>query len=199
MIAKRQDERRKATYDDLLAAPDDVTTELIDGELFMSPQPKMRHSIAASAIGGEVRHAFGRRRAPDDGLPGGWWILHEPECHLALDKRVTVPDLAGWRRERMPNPPRDTHKVTVVPDWVCEVLSPSSRGFDSVIKMNAYLAAGVSWVWLVEPRDLRVDVFQREGNAWEQVASIEGSVRARLPPFDEVELDLAEWWEEPEA
>ena len=198
MIAKRH-EGRKATYDDLLAAPDDVTTELIDGELFMSPQPKVRHTIAASAIGREVGYLFGRHSSDREGLIGGWWILHEPECHLAMDRRVTVPDIAGWRRERMPNPPRDTHKMTVVPDWVCEVLSPSTRGFDSVIKMNAYAAAGVQWAWLVEPPDMRVDVFQREGASWAHVASAEGSVRARLPPFEAVELDLGEWWEELEG
>jgi len=129
-------------------------------------------------------------------LPGGWWILDKPECHLTLDKRVTVPDVARWRRERMPNPPRDTHKMMVVPDWVCEVLSPSSRSFDSVTKMNAYAAAGVRWAWLVEPRDLRVDVFELQDGSWAQVASAEGSVRMRLPPFDVIELDLGEWWEE---
>lgn len=194
MVALRQ--QRRATYEDLLAAPDDVTAELVDGVLFMSPQPKVRHTIATSAIGREIGHRFGRRHA-DEGLPGGWWIIDEPELHLRLDLRVTVPDVAGWRRERMPNPPRDTHKMTVVPDWVCEVLSPSSRGFDSVIKMNAYADAGVEWAWLVEPADMHVDVFRREGKGWEQIASAEGSVVVRLPPFDAVELDLGEWWEEP--
>ena len=197
MVVARNE--RTKTYADYLAVPEGQKAELIDGELFMSPQPKVRHSIAATAIGAELHHRFGRRHADRDGFPGGWWILDEPELHLRLDLRVTVPDVAGWRRERMPDPPRDTHKMTIVPDWVCEVLSPSSRGFDSVIKMNAYAEAQVQWVWLVEPADKRVDVFQREGTGWTQVASAEGSVLARLAPFEAVELDLGEWWEEPES
>ena len=188
-----------ATYDDLLAAPEDVTTELIDGELFMSPQPKVRHSIAASAIGRDVGHRFGRRGAPDEGWPGGWWILDEPEIHLALDRRVVVPDVAGWRRERMPNPTRDTHKMTVVPDWVCEVLSPGSRRFDYLKKMPAYARAGVGWLWMVEPADRQLVVYEREGEEWVERMAFEGSVAARLRPFEAVELDLGEWWEEPEG
>lgn len=189
----------KATYEDVLAAPAEVTTELIDGVLCMSPQPKLRHTIAASAISGEIRHRFGRRNASDEGLPGGWWILFEPEVHLALDQRVAVPDVAGWRRERMPDPPRDTHKVTIVPDWVCEILSPSMRGFDYVRKMPAYAAAGVRWLWMVEPADRQVVVYRCDAGEWTDVIAVEGTVMARLPPFEAVELDLGQWWEEPDG
>ncbi len=249
MVAKRI--MHHATYADLLAAPDEVTTELIDGELLMSPQPKIRHTIAASAIGREIGYRFGRRNATDvptgvppttkdgnargdvsyrsrpcalrkasrksstsfelgsgapgrelpfptdDGYPGGWWILHEPEIHLRLDLRVVVPDIAGWKRERMPDPPRDTHKMTIVPDWVCEILSPSTRSFDYVKKMPAYAAAGVRWLWMVEPADRQVVVFRCEAGQWDDVVTVEGSAMARLPPFDAVELDLGQWWEEP--
>lgn len=195
MVAKRI--MPHATYADLLAAPDEVTTELIDGELLMSPQPKLRHTIAASAIGREIGYRFGRRNATDDGYPGGWWILHEPEIHLRLDLRVVVPDIAGWKRERMPDPPRDTHKMTIVPDWVCEILSPSTRSFDYVKKMPAYAAAGVRWLWMVEPADRQVVVFRCEAGQWDDVVTVEGPAMARLPPFDAVELDLGQWWEEP--
>ncbi|MFO0749796.1 MAG: Uma2 family endonuclease [Myxococcota bacterium] len=132
MVARPKPEpgARNATYADVEAAPEGVKAELIDGALMMTPQPKNRHAIAASVIGAELGHAFGRRddRGPD--RPGGWWILYEPECHLEPDKRVVVPDVAGWRRERVPELPRDTHKNHVPPDWVCEVLSPSTRGWD---------------------------------------------------------------------
>jgi Uma2 family endonuclease len=182
------------TYDDYLALPEGVKAELIDGELFMSPQPKGRHVRAASFIGADLLVRFGRSRDETPDGPGGWWIFDEPECHLALDRQVVIPDVAGWRRERMPKPPDDTHKFTVVPDWVCEVISPSTQSRDFLVKMPRYREAGVQWLWLVYPAERRVDVFRNDGDEWAEATSSEGPARVKLPPFDAVELDTAPWW-----
>jgi len=190
------------TYDDYLALPDGLKAELIDGELLMSPQPKGRHVRAASFIGARLLVRFGDSADETAEGPGGWWIFDEPECHLALDRRVVIPDVAGWRREHMPRPPGDTHKFTGVPDWVCEVISPSTASRDFLVKMPRYREAGVQWLWLVYPAERRVDVFQNSGSErgqergeeWVEVVSSEGPGRVRLPPFDAVELDTSTWW-----
>ena len=121
---------KNTTYADYLALPEGTKAELIDGEFYMSPQPKGRHVRAASLIGGRLVVRFGSYGGETSDGPGGWWIFDEPECHLPLDRRVLVPDVAGWRRERMPEPPSDSHKFLTVPDWVCEVLSPSTQSHE---------------------------------------------------------------------
>ena len=113
---------RRATYDDLIAVPDHLAAEILDGELFTSPRPASPHVYATIALGCGL---FGRFNGPPGGsdAPGGWWIRPDPELHLGPD--VLVPDLAGWRREGMPVIP-DVAAFTVAPDWVCEVVSPST-------------------------------------------------------------------------
>lgn len=184
------------TYEDYLALGEGVKAELIDGEILMSPQPKGRHIHAASFLLAALLSRFGSSKGPTDQGPGGWWIYAEPEVHLRPDRRVLVPDLAGWHRERMPRPPTDTHKFTVIPDWVCEIVSPSTQSRDLLYKMPRYLEAGVAWAWLVYPADRRIDVMQQDGDTWNQVTFAEGPVRARLLPFDAVELDCAPLWPE---
>jgi hypothetical protein len=127
--------RRQATYDDLLALPEHVVGEIVGGELVVSPRPSVPHSLGASALGATLLPPF---QFGDAGGPGGWWILDEPEVHLSED--VVVPDLAGWRRERMPSPPTEAF-VTLPPDWVCEVLSLSTSRHDRTKK--PWL-----WIWL---------------------------------------------------
>jgi hypothetical protein len=125
--------RRPATYDDIVALPGHLVGELVAGELYVSPRPAVPHAVGASALGATLltRMQFG------DGGPGGWWILHEPELHLVED--VVVPDIAGWRRERLPAPPREGF-LSLAPDWVCEVLSPSTSRFDRTKKLPLYAA-----------------------------------------------------------
>lgn len=142
-----------ATYSDLEALPETVVGELIAGDLYVSPRPAARHVLVSSALGIELG-PFQRGR----GGPGGWWILDEPELHLRSD--VLVPDLAGWRRERMPELP-DGVAFNVVPDWVCEVLSPSTAKIDLEIKLPLYAAAGVEFAWLIEPVNRTLQVFRR--------------------------------------
>ncbi len=182
------------TYADYLAVPEGTKAELIDGEIYMSPQPKGRHVRVTSLLGAHLGVRFGSRATATPDGPGGWWILDEPEVHLLPDRRVFVPDLAGWRRERMPAPPRDDHKFSLVPDWVCEVLSPSTASRDTILKMPRYREAGVQWAWLVDPAAERVDVFVTSPSEWVEAGSFEGRVMARIPPFDTVELELGLWW-----
>lgn len=147
-----------------------------------------------STVGTQIAGAFGLDEGPSHRGPGGWWIFFEPECHLLLDRRVFVPDIAGWRRERMPKPAGDEHKIEIVPDWVCEVLSPSTQRYDYLVKMPRYLSAGVPWVWIVDPVERRVDVWRAQDGEWVEAGSFQGDVVAKIPPFEELELDLSLGW-----
>jgi Uma2 family endonuclease len=185
---------RDKTYADYLAVPDGVRAELLDGELYLRPQPNGAHVRVKSLLGAIIVGRFGLSADGGPNGPGGWWILDEPECHLAVDRRVVIPDLAGWRRTRLPTPPADSHKFTVVPDWVCEVLSPTTASYDAIIKMPKYLEAGVQWAWLVDPVAQRIDVFRAEGGVWVEAGAADGAGLFRLAPFEAVELDLGPLW-----
>ena len=133
-------------YAELEALPENLTGEIINGQLYAQPRPTNLHALAGSNLGGELYSPYHRGR----GGPGGWWILDEPEVHFIRDTEVLVPDLAGWRRSRLPAIP-PTAFFTLAPDWVCEVLSPSTASFDRVKKMRVFAAEGVGHAWLVDP------------------------------------------------
>jgi Uma2 family endonuclease len=182
-------QRRKASYADLEALPAHVVGELIAGELYASPRPALPHAVAAAELFTELTGPFGRGR----GGPGGWRLLIEPELHLGED--VLVPDIAGWRRERMPRTPR-TAAVTLAPDWLCEVLSPSTRTLDRKAKLPVYAREGVRHVWLVDPDARTLEVFRLEGAHYQPRVTHAGPVRLRAEPFEALELELALLWEE---
>lgn len=182
--------RKPATYEDLLRVPEHLVAEIIDGELFTSPRPASRHARASSGLGGKLITSFDH----GDGGPGGWWIVFEPELHLAPD--VLVPDLAGWRRERMPSYP-DVAYFTVAPDWVCEVVSPSTGRHDRVRKMPKYAANQVGHLWLVDPVQRTLEVYRLEGPRWLLLVAHDGDEKVRAEPFEAIELDLAPLWTEP--
>ncbi len=179
--------KRKATYEDLLAVPDHVVAEILNGVLITHPRPASRHARASSRLGVELGGPFDRGR----GGPGGWILLDEPELHLHGD--VVVPDLAGWRRERMPELP-DTAGFDLPPDWVCEVLSPSTEAVDRAEKMPIYLREGVAWVWLVDPIARTLEAFQGESGRWVVLGTWRDEARVRVAPFDAFELELAGLW-----
>ena len=155
--AKRK-ETRQATYQDVLDAPPNKVAEVIAGTLHTHPRPAMRHARASSGIGAKIAPPFDF----GDGGPGGWWIIFEPELHLGED--IVVPDLAGWRRETMPEYP-DAAYCTIVPDWVCEVLSPSTRRLDLNEKRALYAREGVGHLWFVDPDARTLEAFAlREGS-----------------------------------
>jgi Uma2 family endonuclease len=180
--------RRRATYEDILAAPEHMVAEILDGELVLSPRPAPRHAAAATALGEELGPPFKRGK----GGPGGWIILFEPEIHMGAD--VLVPDLAGWRRERMPVIPTETPYLTMAPDWACEVLSPSTAARDRVEKLAIYARELVTHVWLIDPIQRTLEVLRREGAQWLIVAVHRGDEKVRAEPFDAIELDLSILW-----
>ena len=187
---------RPATYDDLLKLPEHVVGEIVGGELFASPRPAAPHALASSAIGGDLNGPFGRRPGGPGG-PGGWWILDEPELHLGGD--VLVPDLAGWRRERLPRI-ADTIAFTLPPDWLCEVLSPSTARLDRLHKLPRYAEAGVAHAWLVDPIARTVEVLQLEGGRWVLLGTHGDETEpVRIPPFSEIAIDLSRWWLDDQA
>ena len=179
--------KKKATYQDVLDAPEHKVAEIIDGDLYLSPRPAMPHSLAALAIGGELYPPFHRGR----GGPGGWLILFEPELHI--DENVVVPDIAGWRRDRLPSVP-DVAYLTLAPDWICEVLSRSTERIDRSKKLRIYARAGVSHAWLVDPLKKSLEIFRLRDGMWVVVAVHFGDERVRAEPFDAIELDLAALW-----
>jgi Uma2 family endonuclease len=182
--------RRKATYDDLLKVPEPLVAEIIDGELVTSPRPAMPYALAASAIGGVLFDPF-NRPAGDRGAPGGWWILDEPELHLGED--ILVPDLAGWRRDRMPTFTK-TATCKLAPDWACEVISPSTARIDRARKMRIYAREGVGHLWIVDPLARTLEIYRLEKGSWLLVVTHEGSAPVRAEPFEAIEIDVARWW-----
>lgn len=177
-----------ATYEDLLQVPDTMVAELIDGELYAWPRPAGPHTKAASVLGMIIGSAFHLGTTG----PGGWWILDEPELHLAAGD-VFVPDLAGWRCERMPHEP-DDHRFTVVPDWVCEVLSRSTERVDRVKKMPIYARNGVAYAWIVDVEQQFLEVKRLVDGVWTDIASFAGDVRVRAEPFGEIEVPMTLVW-----
>ena len=179
---------RRATYADVVAAPEHQVAELIDGVVYLSPRPAAPHTRVASAIQGELWGPFNRGR----GGPGGWVVMTEPELRLGDD--VLVPDLAAWRQERLLAVPRQGG-ISTPPDWVCEVLSPSTRRLDRSRKLAVYARAGVGHAWLVDPIARTVEVLRRTPEAlWLIVGVWADDAVVGLEPFAAVELELAAWW-----
>ena len=180
---------RPATYEDLQRVPDHLVAEIIDGELYTTPRPALRHALAGSSLGDELVSPFQKGR----GGPGGWWILFEPELHLAPD--ILVPDLAGWRRERLPVVPDEPY-LTIAPDWVAEILSPSTARLDRVKKLDVYARERVVHVWLLDPGTRILEVLALEEGRWVIHATFGQDEPARAVPFDAIEIDLAQVWGE---
>ena len=179
--------KRAATYEDLCAVPDTRVAEILFGVLYSFPRPASPHAAAASSLGEELGPPFKRGR----GGPGGWVILDEPELHPAAD--IVVPDLAAWRRERMPEMPH-TAAFVLAPDWVCEVLSPSTAALDRTDKATVYAREGVVHMWHVDPIARTLEVFQLECCRYVRLRAWRDDAVVRAEPFDAIELDLAVLW-----
>lgn len=182
--------RKKATYADVLAAPAHMVAEVMGGELFLSPRPAPRHVLAGSVLGGLLMSPFQLGR----GGPGGWIILDEPELHLVDD--ILVPDLAGWRIERMPRLPAEAF-FSVVPDWVCEVLSPSTKRLDLMRKRPLYAKHGVAHAWMVDPAERSLETYSLFRERWQLGDVAGGDEQVRVAPFEAIELELGLLWEAP--
>ena len=178
---------KPARYEDLLALPPHVIGQIVGGELHVHPRPAARHALAASALGEELGPPFKRGK----GGPGGWVILDEPELHLGAD--ILVPDLAGWRRERMPETPLEAF-FTLSPDWLCEVLSPSTASFDRKKKLPIYAREGVRHVWIVEPETKTLEVLRLDGDGYRLVLVASDDDKGHYEPFEAIEMDVAILW-----
>jgi Uma2 family endonuclease len=181
--------RRIATYEDVLDAPANLVAEVIGGELRLQPRPAKPHVRAAGRLASRLDGPFDL----GEGGPGGWLILFEPELHLGPD--ILVPDLAGWRRERMPEIGTEEPYFVLPPDWVCEVLSPGTYATDRADKLPIFARERVSHAWLVEPVQRTLEILRLEkGGHWLLVGTWRGAVQVRAEPFDAVELDLSLLW-----
>jgi Uma2 family endonuclease len=182
--------RQHASYADIEALPPHVTGQIVDGELYVSPRPALSHARTASLLSYYVIGAYDvERPAPD-----GWWIYAEPELHLG--DSVLVPDLAGWVRGRLSADPRAA--CTVAPDWICEILSPSTHRFDRGPKLFEYARHGVKHAWLVEPVACTVEVFTLRDGRWSYDGLHAGDALMRAEPFAELEIPLGRVWLQPE-
>ena len=185
--AHKHDSTPRATYQDVLDAPAHRVAEIIGGTLYTHPRPAMPHALATSVLGHDLGNPFQFGR----GGPGGWWIIDEPELHLGED--ILVPDLAGWRRDRMPDYP-DTAYVTLAPDWVCEVLSSSTRKVDLHEKRPVYAREDVAHLWLVDPTDRTLEAFELHGGQWLLIASAKDDEPVSIRPFDAITFSLGDLW-----
>lgn len=179
---------RPATMADLEALPAHLKGEIIDGELYVQARPRPRHARVQALVVDDLHGPYDRGR----GGPGGWWILPEPGIEVSGSPEF-APDIAGWRHERLPELPAD-EAIRVVPDWICEILSPSTRGYDFLVKRPFYARIGVAWLWYVDIEARTVTVGKLEASKWVEVRVAGEDATVRLEPFDEVDLDLAEWW-----
>ena len=179
--------KKVATYEDLFSLPEHHTGQIVFGVMHAHPRPAFPHAAAASAIGEELGPPFKRGK----GGPGGWFILYEPELHLGSD--ILVPDLAGWRRDRMPEAPR-TAFTTLAPDWVCEVLSPSTASLDRGPKLKVYARERVQHVWLVDPDGKTLEILVLDGSTYRIAEVFSGEALVRAVPFEAIELDLSILW-----
>ncbi len=178
---------RSATYADIEALPPNVTGEIAFGVLHTHPRPAPRHAVAAGSIMQELIGPFQKRV----GGPGGWIFMFEPELHLG--PHVVAPDLAGWRRERLPKLP-DTAYIETPPDWVCEVLSPATQRFDRTDKLAIYAASGVGHCWYVDPLAKTLEVFALTQGKWLIAATFKDADPVTAPPFEAHTFALNVLW-----
>ncbi len=183
------DSARKApTLADLDALPPDIKGEIIDGVLYTMTRPRGRHQRTGLAIGGDLRGPFDQGRNG----PGGWWIVPEPGIELTNTPEI-APDLAGWRRDRLPVLPED-EPIRVVPDWVCEILSPSTRRHDLLVKKPYYARVGVAYHWLIDLPARTLTAYRLESGRWVELGVFGDEQAVRIEPFESVVLDVASWW-----
>ena len=180
--------KNSSVYEQFRAVPEYMVAEIVRGKLVTHPRPAAPHAMAASALGAELFGPFRRGR----GGPGGWVLLHEPELHLG--ENYLVPDIAGWCRERMPEVPQVPF-FELAPDWICEVLSPSTTTMDRAEKLPIYAEHSVRNAWIVDPLAKVLEVYRLEAGCWSPLATHRDTALVRAEPFDAIEFDLAVLWE----
>ncbi len=164
-----------------------IRVELVDGEVVMHAAPGMLHGFGMAMLGTELVNAYCHGR----GGPGGWWILYEVDVVIEPGVQAYRPDIVGWRKECVPAIPKE-QPVPILPDFVCEVLSPSKPFWDRGPKKRGYERAGVPWLWLLDPSARRLEAYQLVDREYREVAIVSGATPARVEPFAEIEIDVAE-------
>lgn len=176
-----------ATFADIEALPEGVVGEIIDGTLYTHARPRAGHMDLVGALIDGLRGPFQRGQNG----PGGWWVLAEPGIEVEGAPEFN-PDLAGWRRERMPVLPDGRCKV--VPDWACEILSPSTRAYDTRIKRPFYARIGIQHLWFIDPEARMITLSELQNGFWVDMGSYGDDEVIRAPPFDAIELRLGGLW-----
>ena len=176
-----------ATYADIEALPPNMVGEILFGNLVTHPRPARRHTSASSSMGAIITPPF----QFGNGGPGGWIIIDEPELHLG--PHVVVPDLAGWRSERLVGK-GDGAWFEEVPDWICEVLSPSTEKYDRSDKQRIYATYLVDHVWHVNPITKLLEVYARQGKNWLQTHVFKDQETVSAPPFESLSFNLGLLW-----
>ncbi len=179
-----------ALYELYRALPEGTKAEIVAGEIRVLPRPRPKHVRAASVLGARLLSSHGWDS--EEG-PGGWVILDEPE--LRFGDEIRAPDLAGWRVDRYQEP--EDNPITLMPDWLCEVLSPTTARSDRAEKMPLYAEHGVEHLWIVDPANRTLEVYRREGRLW-VVSSTHGADDVIHPePFGDLPLSLGALWRVP--
>jgi Uma2 family endonuclease len=179
---------KPATYADLEAVPEHLVAEILFGHLVTHPRPSPRHGAAAMSLGDELVGPFQKGR----GGPGGWTFLAEPELHLG--PHVAVPDIAGWRRERLTPETVSKAYIDIAPDWTCEILSPSTEKYDKGDKRRIYALYGVRHLWHLDPRARTLEVFALQDKNWLLTDTFVDQDDVSAPPFSEITFSLGLPW-----
>ncbi len=181
--------RKSATYEDLAALPPGVKGEILDGVLYTQPRPRAHHSRIEGMVYGDVWSHFDRKRRGSD----GWWIIVEPGIELPRAREFS-PDVAGWRKSNLPTLPGPGEPFRTVPDWICEVLSPSNRNYDTRTKRRFYAEIGVPYLWYIDPEARTLVVSRLYEGRWLELGAFGDDELVRAEPFEELEIDLNAWW-----
>ncbi|MBX3570101.1 MAG: Uma2 family endonuclease [Rhizobiaceae bacterium] len=179
--------KRRATYADIEAAPAHLVAEIIDGVLRTHPRPSPRHGAAALALGSKLGGAFQDDRSGQ----GGWVFFSEPE--IKFDENILVPDVAGWRRERLSAYPERNY-FELRPDWICEILSGSTEKRDRTVKMRIYAESRIPHMWIVDPRQQILEAFELREGLWTKLGAWNSDDTVSAPPFDAISFSLADLW-----
>ena len=195
-IARKLSEpSRKATYQDVLDAPENMVAQLIDGELYLHARPVDPHVRAGMKLCFQIELRYGGNLENDSEGEGDgseeWAIM--PEQELRLGKDVLVPDIAGWRVSKYPRN-RANSFSEVVPNWVCEVLSPTTRNFDLGRKSDIYAREGVSHLWIVDPKARTLQASELSAGKWFPISTLSDSDRVSVPPFEKLNFSLSRLW-----
>ena len=178
------DGNRNVTWEEIMHLPEETRPEIIDGIAYPKLAVRRAHGVTSVRLGEALGPATRR------GVRDGWMIGSDIDVALSATAFVR-PDLAGWRLARLSAVP-DAWPTTLLPDWVCEILSLSHVSYDRGKKLDAYARAGLPWIWLADPTEKTVEVLQLVAARWVRVGCYGPEDTLALPPFDETVVVVAD-------